>query len=95
MTQVALEILPCIKWAYGPNEFCKRDPHRTAFITEATSKTCPGIFPDVFGINSLFNGIFCDKTRGKIPVHLGQGAGSSTFAAFNAMKDLKFFYKLV
>ena len=92
---MTFKILPYIKGTYCPDKFGKRDPDGTPFITKPTGKTCPGLFPDVFGINSFINGIFGNKTRGKITIYLGQGAGPRTFSAFNAMKDLKIFNKLV
>jgi len=89
---MTFEIFCYEKRTYRPNEFGKRDANGTPFITKSTGKTCPGFLFDIFTVKPFFNNVFGHKARRKVPVHLGQGAGSCTFSAFNAMEYLKLLY---
>jgi len=90
---MTFEVFCYKKKTYRPNEFGKRDANGTPFITKPTGKACPGFLLDIFTVKPFFNDVFGHKARRKIPVHLGQGAGSCTFSAFNAMENLKLLYK--
>jgi len=93
MAEMTFEIFCYEERTYRPNKFGKRDTNGTPLITKPTGKACPDLLFDIFTVKPFFNGVFGYKAWRKIPVHLGQGAGTCTFPAFNAMEYLKLFYK--
>jgi len=93
MTEMTFEVFCYEERTYSPNEFSKRDTNGASFITKPTGEACPDLLFNIFTVKPFFNGVFGHKARRKIPVHLGQGAGTCAFPAFNAMENLKLFYK--